>query len=82
MSGSLSARRDYKLETLWILSAMGCTEPGSECMGCWGDTNQGQRGLRSSLWNRVRGKEINIRNKHLCVQRIAAGEEALGRSSV
>lgn len=80
--GPLSAWLAYKMETLWILSAMGYTEPGSECMGCWGDTNQGQRGLRSSLWNRVQEKEINVRDKHLCVQRIAAGEEDLGRSTV
>lgn len=80
--GSLSARRAHKMETLWILSAMGYTEPGSECMGCWGDTNQGQRALRSSLWDRVQGKEINIRDKHLRVQRIAAGEEDRGRGTV
>lgn len=72
---------------LWLLSAVGQTEPGCERTGHWGLLTRGARAEDNAVLGRVcrtgsGRREINIRDKHLCVQRIAAwwrgsGEEAV-----
>lgn len=60
------------MEVLWLLSAVGQTEPGCEGMGPWGLLTHGARAEDNAVLGQVcrtgsRGREINIRDKHLCL---------------